>query len=199
MKLTLPHVAGFHYARERIQAAIYRRERGRPAATFPAIYPAFQFSGVMNPSPERQPRSLPPTQVDTSFYPPSTHVPAGPSSAPWSPQPHAAQLYPVQGNTYTRHNEPATQPPQVGSMTGFAPGFAPGFGQQGITGRLNDPPPTHVDYRPPPFPPTHWRPPDPVPGSPPVPAAAAATVEVAIRYLEAVNKAINICIDFDAM
>ncbi|KAI0279300.1 hypothetical protein BGY98DRAFT_969736, partial [Russula aff. rugulosa BPL654] len=163
----------FHYARERIQAAIYRRERGRPAATFPAIYPAFQFSGVMNPSPERQPRSLPPTQVDTSFYPPSTHVPAGPSSAPWSPQPQAAQQYPIQ---------PATQPPQ-----------------QGITGRLNDPPPTHVDYRPPPFPPTHWRPPDPVPGSPPVPAAAAATVEVAIRYLEAVNKAINICIDFDAM
>lgn len=203
MKPTLPHVAGFHYARDRIQAAIYRRERGRPAATFPAIYPAFHFSGVsMNPSPERQPRSVPPAQVDTSFYPANTHVPAGPSSssAPWSPQPQSAQLYPpVQNNNtaYGRRNEPAAQHPQVGSPTGFSPGF----GQQGITGRLNDHPPPHVDfdYPPPPYPPAHWRPPDPVPGSPPVPPAAAATVEVAIRYLEAVNKAINICIEFDAM
>jgi hypothetical protein len=194
MKPTLPHVAGFHYARDRIQAALYRRELGRPAATFPAIYPAFHFSGVINPSPG-QPRSLRPAQVDTSFYPSNTHVPAGPSSAPWSPQPQAAQLYPVQNNTYTRRNEPASQSPQVGSVTGFSPGF----GQQGITGRLSDHPPPHVDYPPPPYPPAHWRPPDPVPGSPPVPAAAAATVEVAIRYLEAVNKAINICIDFGVM
>jgi hypothetical protein len=196
MKPTLPHVAGFHYARARIQAALWRRERGRPAATFPAIYPAFQFSGVINPSPERQPRSLPPTQVDTSFYQPSNYVPAGPSSVPWaSPQPQAAQLFPVQNNTYARRNEPATQPPQVGSVTAYSPGS----GQEGIIGRLSDQPPPHVDYPPPPYPPAHWRPPDPVPGSPPVPAAAAATVEVAIRYLEAVNKAINICIEFDAM
>jgi hypothetical protein len=172
---------GFHYARARIQVALWRREQGRPAATFPAIYPAFQFSGVINPSPERQPRSLPPTQVDASFYQSNTYVPAGPSSAPWasptSPRPQAAPLFPVQNN--------ATQPPQVGSVTGYTPGF----GQSS----------PHVDYPPPPYPPAHWRPPDPVPGSPPVPAAAAATVEVAIRYLEAVNKAINICIEFDAM
>jgi hypothetical protein len=181
MKPTLPHVAGFHYARARIQVALWRREQGRPAATFPAIYPAFQFSGVINPSPERQPRSLPPNQVDASFYQSNTYVPAGPSSAPWasptSPRPQAAPLFPVQNN--------ATQPPQVGSVTGYTPGF----GQSS----------PHVDYPPPPYPPAHWRPPDPVPGSPPVPAAAAATVEVAIRYLEAVNKAINICIEFDAM
>jgi hypothetical protein len=184
--------AGFHYARARIQAALWRRERGRPAATFPAIYPAFQFSGVMNPSPERQPRGLPPTQGGASFYQPNqpnTYVPPGPSSAPWasptSPQPQAAQLFPVQNVSYPPRNEAATQPPQVGAATGFSPAF----GQ----------PPPHVDYPPPPYPPAHWRPPDPVPGSPPVPAAATATVEVAIRYLEAVNKAINICIDFDAM
>ncbi|KAN0120944.1 hypothetical protein V8E52_004213 [Russula decolorans] len=173
--------AGFHYARARIQAALWRRERGRPAATFPAIYPAFQFSGVINPSPERQSRSLPLTQVDTSLYQHNIHVPAGPSSAPWSPQPQSAQLYPVQNN--------AAQPPPVGSVTSYSPGFGHGHS------------PPHVDnpYPPPPYPPAHWRPPDPVPGSPPVPAAAAATVEVAIRYLEAVNKAINICVDFDAM
>ena len=179
MKPTLPHVAGFHYARARIQAALWRRERGRPAATFPAIYPAFQFSGVINPSPERQPRSLPHTQVDTSFYQHNAHVPAGPSSAPWSPQPQAAQLYPVQNN--------AAQSPPIGSVLSYSPGF----------GQAHSP--HHVDYPPPPYPPAHWRPPDPVPGSPPVPAEAAATVEVAIRYLEAVNKVINICIDFDAM
>jgi hypothetical protein len=199
MKPTLPHVAGFHYARARIQAALWRRERGRPAATFPAIYPAFQFSGVINPSPERQQRSLPPAQVDTSYYQSNTYVSAGPSSATWtSPQPQAAQLYTVQNNTYPRHNEPAAQPPQVGSVTGYSPGF----GQEGVPGRLNDHSPVsppHIDYPPPPYPPAHWRPPDPVPGSPPVPAAAAATVEVAIRYLEAVNKAINICVEFNAM
>jgi hypothetical protein len=158
---------------------------------FPAIYPAFQFAGVINPSPERQPRSLAPTiQADASFYQPNT------SSAPWaSPLPQAAQLYPVQNNAYPRRNEPATQSPQVGSVTGYSQGF----GQEGITGRLNDHPPPHVDYLPPPYPPAHWRPPDPVPGSPPLPTAAAATVEVAILYLEAVNKAINICIDLGAM
>lgn len=179
---------GFHYARGRIQAALWRRERGRPAATFPAIYPAFQFSGVINPSPERQPRSLPPTQLDTSFYQPSAYPPAGPSSAPWtSPQPQAAQLFPVQGSPYSVRSEPTPQPqsPQIGSVTGFSAGFGHS--------------PSPVDYPPPPYPPAHWRPPDPVPGSPPVPPAATATVEVAIRYLEAVNKAINICIDFDAM
>ena len=193
MNPTLPHVAGFHYARARIQAALYRRERGRPAATFPAIYPAFQFSGVINPSPERQPRSLPPTQVDTSFYPPSNYAPGSPLSPPYaSPQPQATQLYP-----FTRRNEPAAQHPQVGSVTAYSPGFGP----EGIIGRLNDhsSPQPHIDYPPPPYPPAHWRPPDPVPGSPPVPPAAAAIVEVAIRYLEAVNKAINICVDFDAM
>jgi hypothetical protein len=168
---------------------------------FPAIYPAFQFAGVINPSPEweRQPRSLAPTtQAGTSFYQPNTYAAAAasPSSAPWaSPQPQAAQLYPVQNNAYPRRNEPAIQSPQVGSVTGYSPGF----GQEGIIGRLNDYPPPHVDYLPPPYPPAHWRPPDPVPGSPPLPAAAAATEEVAILYLEAVNKAINICIDLGAM
>lgn len=197
MKPTLPHVAGFLYARDRIQAALWRRERGRPAAIFPAIYPAFQFSGVPNPSPERQPSSLPLAQGDASFYQPNTntYVPAGPSTASWaSPQPQSAQLYQAQNNTYPRRSEPTpAQSPQLGSVTGFSPG--PGFGQEGITARLNEPP----YYPPPPHPPANWRPPDPVPGSPPVPAAAAGAVEVAIRYLEAVNKAINICVDFNAM
>lgn len=181
---TLPPRAGFHYARDRIQVALWRRERGRPAATFPAIYPAFNFAGVPNPtinnpSPERQPRVLSPIQGDGLFYQPSPYTPAGPSSAPWtSPQPQAAQLYPVQSDTYLR--------PQ-------------GYGQEGITGRLSDHPAPNFHYPPPLHPPAHWRPPDPVPGSPPVPAAAAGAVDVAIRYLEAVNKAINICIEFDAM
>ena len=72
-------------------------------------------------------------------------------------------------------------------MAGY-PGFAP----EGAVGRM-------VDYPPPPYPPANWKPPDPVPGAPPVPAAAAGAVEVAIRYLESVQKAINICIDLDAM
>lgn len=151
----------------------------------------------MNPSPDRQPRALAPAQADPSFYQANTYAAAGPSAGPWgSPQPQAAQLFPVQNTAYPRRNdEHATQPHVGGSPTSYTPGF----GQEGIIGRLNDPLPPYVDYPPPPYPPAHWRPPDPVPGSPPVPAAAAAAVEIAIRYLEAVNKAINICIDFDAM
>jgi hypothetical protein len=64
-------IVGFQYARGRIQAAIYRRELGRPAATFPAIFPSFQFAqyaGGSNPSPERSTRGLPPAQADGSIY-----------------------------------------------------------------------------------------------------------------------------------
>ena len=182
--------AGFHYARARIQAALWRQERGRPAATFPAIYPAFQFSGVINPSLERQSMSMSPTQGNAPYYPPNTGAyapppPRPPSSTPWSPQPQSAQLYPVQDSTFPPR-EPSTQPPPVASPTGYSQGF----GQ----------PSSHVDYPPPPYPPPpQWRPPDPVPGSPPVPAVAAPAVDIAIRYLEAVNKAINICLEFGAM
>lgn len=72
-------------------------------------------------------------------------------------------------------------------MASYAPGFSPDG-----SGRM-------VDYPPPPYPPANWKPPDPVPGSPPVSAGAAAAVEVAIRYLEAVNKAVGVCIELDAM
>jgi len=148
---------------------------------FPAFYPSFQFAGVFNPSPERQHRALPPAQSDVTYYPSNTQGAAASPAAPWgSPQLQAAQQYAIQ-NTYARRNELATQQPQAGH-------FAP----EGGAGRV-------IDYPPPPYPPTNWKPPDPVPGSPPVSVAAAAAEEVATRYLEAVQKAINICIDLDAM
>jgi len=178
---------GFTYARTRIEAALWRRERGRPPATFPAIYPAYNFSGVMNPSLERQHRS------DGSYYQPMTYPPAGPSTASWgSPQPQAAQHYPIQNNTYPGRSVSAAPAPVAV--------YPQGFGQEAVTGRVNDHPRPHVDYPPPPYPPpAQWRPPDPVPGSPPIPAEAGMAEEVAIRYLEAVNKAISICIEFGAM
>lgn len=154
---------------------------------FPAVYPSFQFAGVpvFNPSPERQHRALPPAQVDGSYYQPNTYGAAAPPAAgPWgsphSPQP---QQFAMQ-HSYPRRNDLAAQP-QAG-------GYPSAFAQEGGAGRVND-------YPPPPYPPTNWKPPDPVPGSPPVTAAASAAAEVATRYLEAVQKAINICIDLDAM
>jgi hypothetical protein len=134
----------------------------------------------MNPSPERQ------------HYQPMTYPSAGPSTASWgSPQPQAAQLYPPQNNTYPGRSVSAAPAPA---------GYAPGLGQEAVTGRVNNHPRPHVDYLPPPYPPpAQWTPPDPVPGSPPIPAEAETAVEVAIRYLEAVNKAVSICIDFDVM
>jgi hypothetical protein len=178
---------GFQYARARIQAALYRRERGRPAATFPAIFPSFQFAqyaGGSNPSPTR---GLPPAQADGSYYQANTYGVAAPAPNPWnSPQPQAAQ-FPTQ-NTYPRRTE-SLSPQHPGALAGYA---ASGFAPDGAAGRM-------IDYPPPAYPPTNWKPPDPVPGSAPVPPGATAAVEVAIRYLEAVNKAINICIDLDAM
>jgi hypothetical protein len=182
-------IVGFQYARGRIQAAIYRRELGRPAATFPAIFPSFQFAqyaGGSNPSPERSTRGLPPAPADGSNYHHGNSYGAA-APIPWnSPQPQAAQ-FPGQ-NTYSRPSEPAS-PPHAGALGGYASGFVP----EGAGGRVNE------YYPPPPYPPANWKPPDPVPGAPPVPAGAVAAVEVAIRYLETVNKAINICIDLDAM
>jgi len=141
----------------------------------------------MNPSLERQHRS------DGSYYQPMTYPPAGPSTASWgSPQPQAAQHYPIQNNTYPGRSVSAAPAPVAV--------YPQGFGQEAVTGRVNDHPRPHVDYPPPPYPPpAQWRPPDPVPGSPPIPAEAGMAEEVAIRYLEAVNKAISICIEFGAM
>ena len=174
--------AGFQYARARIQAALWRRERGRPNA-FPIVYPPFQFSGGSSTSPERQPRTSPTTPQDGSYYQ-AAHGAAVPGASTWaspqSPQPYAIQP------SYPRHNEPAALP-QAGAMGSYTPGFAPDG-----SGRV-------IDYPPPPYPPANWKPPDPVPGSPPVPAMAQPAVEVAIRYLEIVNKAVNICIDLEAL
>lgn len=179
--------AGFQYARGRIQAAIWRRDRGRPAATFPAVYPSFQFAGAHNPSPERQARSpqSPGSQGGSGSYfqQANNFGPAVPGATapgwggPQSPQPYTA---------HPLRNEPAALP-QAGAMASYAPGFSPDG-----SGRM-------VDYPPPPYPPANWKPPDPVPGSPPVSAGAAAAVEVAVRYLEAVNKAVGVCIELDAM
>jgi hypothetical protein len=72
-------------------------------------------------------------------------------------------------------------------------------------------------YPPPTGPPPHWRPQQqqppppppapalpydattPVPGSPLLAPQVAAAVEVATRYLEAVNKAVTICIELNVM
>ncbi|KAH9988996.1 hypothetical protein BJV77DRAFT_714237 [Russula vinacea] len=121
---------GFQYARGRIQAAIYRRELGRPAATFPAIFPSFQFAqyaGGSNPSPERSTRGLPPAQAEGSNYHHANTYGAAPPN-PWnSPQPQAAQ-FPGQ-NTYPRPSEPAS-PQHAGALGGYSSGFTP----EGVVG-----------------------------------------------------------------
>ena len=115
-------------------------------------------------------------------YQPNPYATTPPTADPWSPYP------PVQNTPGRSSNELPAQP-QVRSPTGYAPypnmAVSPGGTQQ--------------EYSPPPFPPPNWRPPSPVPGSPAVTTEVSRAVEVAICYLEAVNKAVNLCIEANAM
>ncbi|KAI9512967.1 hypothetical protein F5148DRAFT_560731 [Russula earlei] len=105
-------------------------------------------------------------------YPPFNN-PAPNAGFPGSPQQHGNYSY-----TQGFRNEPATAGP-----SGQAPWHEPGSPQ----------------FSPPPFPPPYWKPPSPNPAAPPVSPEVYAGAEIATRYLEAVNKAVNVSIDLNAL
>jgi len=114
--------------------------------------------------------------------------------SPGHPHGHAipaadAWGYPVQ-NTPGRSNNELPAQPQVRSPPPYTPYHNMAVSLGGST---------QQQYPPPPFPPPNWRPPSPVPGTPPVTMEVSKAVEVAISYLEAVNKVVNLCIEANAM
>lgn len=108
---------------------------------------------------------------------------------PWS--------YPVQNTPGRSSSELPAQSP-VGSPPGYPYPMAASPGGS-VHGQQVYLPHVYQDFSPPPFPPPNWRPPSPIPGTPPVSTEVLTAVEVAICYLEAVNKAVNLCIEANAM
>jgi hypothetical protein len=107
-----------------------------------------------------------------------------PPAGAWGTQ--YAQQY---QNTPGRSSDLSAQP-QVGAQTSYAPVPAMVVAQGGGNS---------YEFAPPPFPPPNWQPPPPVPGSPPVSVEVSRAVTAAISYLEAVNRAINLCIEGNAI
>jgi len=184
---------GFRYARARIEAAIYRRERGRNPAAFPMIYSSFYYAGTNPAPPPNRPvdwqtgNSWPYGQYGASGpYPPGTNPYGTPAPAPFPGTQHPYGGYPSR-------NEPAVPPPVAVPTGGYNPWLQPG------SPTSPGGPASGNDYPPPPYPPpSHWKPPSPLPGSPPISVEVAEATEVAIRYLEAVGKAVNISVDLNA-
>ena len=115
-------------------------------------------------------------------YPANLYGPAVPAAGVWNNQQgQLVQQYPTQ-------NTPGQS--QGGALSGYPQFQTPAMGSPGGSA---------YDIAPPPFPPPNWKPPSPVPGSPPASMEVVKAIEVAISYLEAVNKAINICIDANAI
>ncbi|KAH9029872.1 hypothetical protein EDB85DRAFT_2147120 [Lactarius pseudohatsudake] len=177
--------SGFAYIRLRIGSARWRRHHGRPPAAFvgyQSLYPPFRYAG--NPSSDQswgwQAEAGPVTQADVG---PTYHQAYGNiEEYNYLAQTSNAQ-YPQ--FTYTPTHAVFQQfpaPPQSASVGAW-------------------------DYPPPPYPPpTGYQSQQQQQPTPSVNAgpsslspAVVAAVEVATRFLEAVNKAVNICIELNAM
>ncbi|KAI9454571.1 hypothetical protein BJY52DRAFT_1225050 [Lactarius psammicola] len=186
--MSLSSSSGFAYIRARIGSACWRRHQGRSPAAFvgyQSLYPPFRYAGT---SSSEQPWGWqaevgPVTQADEVSY----------------------QTYVDPGN-YTSLAQPSTaQYPQFTPTSAHTPTHA-------ASQQYHAPPQSASvgawDYLPPPYPPPHGyqsqqqqqQPltPSVNAGSPP-PSPVTAAVEVATRFLEAVNKAVNICIELNAM
>jgi len=202
--------SGFVYIRNRITSARWRRNQGRSPAAFQGVYQPFRYVGTAKITPNDQSWGWPPSNSTGSvaqaavYHQPETYrtVP----SASFSDVQHVqtTQLYPIV-NVPGRHGGHAAQ---AGAQTGH--GHHPTHHYQPFTSPQAASAGT-PEFRPPPGPPPNWQPQrqqstpphngaaTPVPSSPLLSPDVAAAVEVATRYLEAVNKAVNVCIELNAI
>ncbi|KAH9958583.1 hypothetical protein BC827DRAFT_556191 [Russula dissimulans] len=174
---------------------MYRRERGRNPAAFPMIYSSFYYAGAHPAPPPNRPadwqggnpwHSAP--YGATGSYNPVVTNPYGTPTAGFSGPQQSHGGYPYR-------NEPAGSTP-VAVPTGGYPSVWPQPGGPTSPGGLSLS--GQPEYAPPPYPPPQWKAPSPPPGSPPVSVEVAEAEEIAARYLEAVNKAVNISVDLNA-
>ena len=194
MMTSLSSSQGFSYARMRIGAACWRRDQGRSPAAFvgyQSLYPPFRYAGNSN---TNQPWVLqaeggPVTQADV--VPTFHHGNLGDYTAiAQASEAQHLQFTPAPAHAPT-HAQPVSRQYYVSPQSAAVGAW---------------------DYPPPSYPPTHGhqsqrqqqrlRPNVNTAlasgSSRPEPAVVAA-VEVATRFLEAVNKAVNICIELNAM
>jgi len=183
MTLSLSSSSGFGYTKDRIRAACWRRDQGRAPSAFmgyQSMFLAYRYTG--------------------------SHT----DDQPWQWVAEAGPVVPS-GEVYYQYpygdSAPLAQPneAQYAQFT-FTPN--PAIAQQ-FYGLQQGVAPNTVHYPPPAYPPPHdYRSQQspfpsvntpPIPGSPPMSPAVAEAVEVATRFLEASNKAVNICIELNAM
>ena len=190
MTTSLNSSSGFIYIKARIRAACWRRHQGRSPAAFvgyQSLYPAFRYAETSSHDDQSwgfQAEGGILTQQDEVAMLDLGVGDYGSLTQLSEPQ---RQFTPAPSHTST-HAVP--QQCQVSSQNTFVAAW---------------------DYPPPSYPPPHGhqqqqQPPlmpnvnaVPATGSPPVSPAVVAAVEVATRFLEAVNKAVNICIELNAM
>ena len=194
MTTSLSSSSGFAYIRARICAACWRRQIGRSPAAFvgySSLYPPFRYAGTSDTNQPwvQQAEGGPITQADVvSTY---HHGNFGDNIAiAQASDAQRLQFTPAPAHT-------STHVPPVSQQYHASP-------QSAVVGAW--------DYPPPSYPPTHGYQSQqqqqlPRPNvnaalasgsSRPSPAVVAA-VEVATRFLEAVNKAVSICIELNAM
>ncbi|KAH9057840.1 hypothetical protein EDB87DRAFT_1685805 [Lactarius vividus] len=176
--------SGFAYIRLRIGSARWRRHHGRPPAAFvgyQSLYPPFRYAG--NPPSDQswgwQAEAGPVTQaVEVSTYH-QTHGNIG----GYNPLSQTSNAQYPQFNYTPTHavSQQYSAQPQNASVGAW-------------------------DYLPPPYPPptgyqSQQQQPSPSVNAGPssLSSDVVAAVEVATRFLEAVNKAVNICIELNAM
>ncbi|KAI9440144.1 hypothetical protein H4582DRAFT_1579552 [Lactarius indigo] len=169
--------SGFAYIRVRIGSARWRRGQGRP----PAAFVGYQ-----------------------SLYPPFRYAGAPSSDQSWGRQAGAGsvtQAVEVSGTIGEYNSLAQTSNPQYPQFT-YAPIHA-------VSQHHHAPPQSASvgawDYPPPPYPPPtgYQSQQQPIPNVNAGPSSLSpdvvAAVEVATRFLEAVNKAVNICIELNAV
>ena len=196
MTMLLSTSSGFAYTRARIRAACWRRHQGRPPAAFvgyDSLNPPFRYAGISNTT--NQPWAVQAeggmvTQVDDVFTHNLGNIGDFLAFAQASDAQHP-QIIPAPTPTPTHAQHVVKQyraPPQSTAVGA-------------------------LDYPPPSYPPPHiqsQQQQQPLmniqnvntarsSGSRPPSAAVAAAVEVATRFVEAVNKAVGICIELNAM
>ncbi|KAI0249176.1 hypothetical protein BJV78DRAFT_1229904 [Lactifluus subvellereus] len=208
--------SGFVYIRNRITSARWRRNQGRSPAAFQGVYQPFRYVGTAKINPNDQPWGWPSSNSTGSaaqaavYHLPVTETYGPVPSASSSDVQHVqtTQPYPI-ANVPGRHGGHAAQ---AGAQTGYDHHPMHHQNYQSFTlpqaASAGTP-----EYRPPPGPPPNWQPQrqqqqptpphngaaTPVPSSPLLSPEVAAAVEVATRYLEAVNKAVNVCIELNAI
>ncbi|KAI0261539.1 hypothetical protein BC834DRAFT_972662 [Gloeopeniophorella convolvens] len=198
---------GFAHISRRIWAAAWRRAQGQPSSPFilfPSLSPDYRLvrtaphTASNNTAPGGAPASGPAAQLRPSS---SASMSSNVHHESWS---HSSTSYIPQNGAVPVHHE--------------WPAAPPAHAQPGYPGHARAPPPPH---RPQPMPPPaaregpargpaparqHHAPPPrapdsvvSLPGAPNAPPEVAAAVEVAVRFLETVHKAVDILIEFRAL